>query len=133
VYVPAAGAPLETFAETKGLARALGRELAARHPALFTDRVRRAERAGRVYLDWRQNDPNLSTVAPYSLRAGSLPLASTPLSWDEVERAAATGDAASLRFGPADVLARVARRGDLFAETLGTIPDGSPGRDLRSS
>jgi bifunctional non-homologous end joining protein LigD len=37
---------------------------------------------------------------------------STPLSWDEVERCRRPGD---LVFGPAEVLERVERRGDLFA------------------
>jgi bifunctional non-homologous end joining protein LigD len=127
LYAAVAGTSLATFAETKALARELGRELAARHPALFTDRARRAARAGRVYLDWRQNDANLSTVAPYSLRAGPRPLASTPVTWDEVEDAAERRDAAALRFGPAEVLARVVERGDLFAQVAGPGPGGPLG------
>jgi bifunctional non-homologous end joining protein LigD len=111
-----------TFEASKALARALARDLAAAHPALFTDRPRRAERTGRVYLDWRQNAPGLSTVAPYSLRAGAVPLASTPLAWDELEGAVARGDATALRFGPADVLARLAAQGDLFADVLPRPP-----------
>ncbi|MFL5264625.1 MAG: non-homologous end-joining DNA ligase [Anaeromyxobacteraceae bacterium] len=118
-------APLDadaTFEASKGLARALARDLAAAYPALFTDRPRRAERAGRVYLDWRQNAPGLSTVSPYSLRAGPVPLASTPLAWNEIERAVARGEATALRFGPADVLARVSAHGDLFADVLPRTP-----------
>jgi bifunctional non-homologous end joining protein LigD len=57
-----------TFEGSKALARARARDLGARYPALFTDRPRRAERAGRVYLDWRQFAAGLSTVAPYSVR-----------------------------------------------------------------
>ena len=41
---------------------------------------------------------------------------STPVSWDEVETAAA-GES-TLRFEAADVLERVAAQGDLFAEVL---------------
>ncbi len=63
-------------------------------------------------MDWRQNDGGLSTVAPWSLRAQRVPVVSTPLRWDEVERAAATGEA--LRFGPAEALRRLERDGDPF-------------------
>ena len=40
---------------------------------------------------------------------------STPVAWEELEAALAAGDAAALRFEAGDVLARVARDGDLFA------------------
>jgi bifunctional non-homologous end joining protein LigD len=52
-------------------------------------------------------------VAPYSLRARRTPVASTPLRWEEVERAAATRE--PLAFGPAKVLARLEAHGDLLA------------------
>ena len=52
------------------------------------------------------------TVAPYSLRGVSRPLVATPVSWAEVERAAA--GQAQLVFGPAAVLERIERHGDLF-------------------
>src|SRR5699024_11188661 len=45
-----------------GLARA--RE--ADHPGLVVSRMKRAERAGKVFIDWSQNHPNKTTVAPYS-------------------------------------------------------------------
>jgi bifunctional non-homologous end joining protein LigD len=51
----------------------------------------------------------------YSLRAREQPTVSTPVSWDEVEAAAASGDPDDLRFTSDDVLARVAEHGDLFA------------------
>ena len=52
----------------------------------------------------------------YSLRARPRPTVSTPVTWDEVEEAAAGGT--DLSFEAADVLARVDEHGDLFAETL---------------
>jgi bifunctional non-homologous end joining protein LigD len=45
------------------------------------------------------------------MRAREEPTVSTPVTWDEVEAAAG---GAPLRFTPADVLARVRERGDLF-------------------
>ena len=107
VYVPTS-AP---FAEAKALAREVATELAVETPELVTATQKRAARAGRVLVDWLQNDPSRSTVAPYSLRAAPWPLASTPLTWDEVERA---GEPRELVFTADDVLARLGRYGDLF-------------------
>jgi bifunctional non-homologous end joining protein LigD len=114
-------APLDTtqrFDAVKAFARALAGELAARFPAEVTDRMPIGARSGKVLLDWRQNAPGLSMVAPYSIRAGPVPMVSTPLRWEEVEEAAATGEMRRLRFQPADVLARLARWGELFRPVL---------------
>ena len=79
------------------------------------DAARVPARPGRVFVDWSQNDPGKSTVAPYSLRGLPVPTVSTPVAWDEVEAVADGGDARPLRFGPDDVLARLDAVGDLFA------------------
>jgi bifunctional non-homologous end joining protein LigD len=69
-------------------------------------------REGKVFVDWSQNNPAKTTVAPYSLRARDAPTVSTPLTWDEVEAGG------SPRFTSDDVLERVADMGDLFEGTL---------------
>jgi len=106
-----------TFPSTRALARELADRLVAERPDAATATQKRAERAGRVLVDWQQNDPRRSTVAAYSLRAGApAPRVSTPLAWDEVQDGAHGAQAAArLRFRPADVLARLERHGDLFA------------------
>jgi bifunctional non-homologous end joining protein LigD len=93
-------------------ARELAAQLAARLPELVVDRTSRALRKRKVLVDWIQNDPSRSTVAPYSLRTGPSPGVSTPLTSNELE------SEASLAFGPEAVLERVARLGDLFAPVL---------------
>jgi bifunctional non-homologous end joining protein LigD len=97
-----------TFAQAKPFARALAQDLAARHPDRLTARMARSERAGRVFIDWSQNDPTKQTVAPYSLRATHVPLVSAPLRWDEEARP----------ITPEMALDRIRRYGDLFAEVL---------------
>jgi bifunctional non-homologous end joining protein LigD len=101
-------------------ARALGRELATaareRLPDLVAPPEARARQPGTVLVDWLQNDPRRSTIAPYSLRAGARLRVSTPLLWEEVE----AGE--NLRFGPADVIARLGEHGDLF-RTAAVDPD----------
>ena len=49
-------------------------------------------RTGKVFIDWSQNDEHKTTVCVYSLRARPEPTVSTPVDWDEVERALKAGD-----------------------------------------
>ncbi len=76
----------------------------------------KAERTGKVLIDWSQNDEHKTTVNVYSLRAKDRPTVSTPVEWSEVESCREQTDPELLVFEAADVLARVAERGDLFAE-----------------
>jgi bifunctional non-homologous end joining protein LigD len=106
----------ETFERTKALARALAHEAARALPDLVVERSVRAERSGRIYIDWIQNTAGRQLVAPYSLRATPIPVVSTPVTWDEVARTAAGGDPTALRFTPRNVLDRVERVGDLLED-----------------
>ncbi len=116
VYVPLNTAV--TFDAMKAFAKRIARELARRDRDRVVDVQARSKRAGKVLVDWLQNDANRSTVAPYSLRAMAWPTVSTPVTWEEVERALAAGDPDVVTFGPEDVLARLERDGDLFAPVL---------------
>ena len=69
-------------------------------------------RQGMIFVDWSQNNPAKTTVAPYSLRAKEHPTVSTPVTWDEVSAGR------PLSFTAEQVLDRVAEHGDLFAGTL---------------
>jgi bifunctional non-homologous end joining protein LigD len=104
-----------TFEATKTFARAVAETLERRFPDRVTATMSKARRTGRVFVDWSQNDRVKTTISVYALRALERPTVSTPLAWDELEAALAAGDAAALRFDAAEVLARVARDGDLFA------------------
>ena len=73
-------------------------------------------RPGKVFVDWSQNNPAKTTVAPYSLRARADASVSAPLGWDEVDLLREGADPADYRFGTAAVLARVDEYGDLFTE-----------------
>lgn len=113
--------PLNTevgFEQAKAFARAVAQVLERDDPKHVVSRMRKDLRKGKVFVDWSQNDRAKTTVAVYSLRARERPTASTPLRWEEVERAAEEGDADALRFETADVLERVNEHGDLFAPVL---------------
>ncbi|GAA2150836.1 non-homologous end-joining DNA ligase [Kitasatospora kazusensis] len=81
LLVPLRPAPERAAAD---YARGLAARLRAAHPELVVDRMDKALRAGRVFVDWSQNSSAKTTAAPYSLRAGRRPGVSAPLTWTEV-------------------------------------------------
>jgi bifunctional non-homologous end joining protein LigD len=120
--------PLNTpasYEQTKPFARAVAELLEKRHPELVTARMTKSLRPGRVLIDWSQNDPNKTTVCVYSLRACERPTVSTPLHWEEVERAARRRREPQLSVEPPELLARVERDGDLHA-SLATLAQQLP-------
>jgi bifunctional non-homologous end joining protein LigD len=104
--------------ETTELAHAVAEELEREDRELVVSRMAKALRPGKVLIDWSQNNPAKTTVAPYSLRGLAHPSVSTPVSWEEVAQAAA-GQLDPLALTPDEVLDRVERLGDLFAPLLG--------------
>jgi bifunctional non-homologous end joining protein LigD len=93
-------------------AHSVAKRLEAAHPKLIVSRMTKSLRGGKIFVDWSQNNPAKTTVAPYSLRARDEPTVSTPLTWDEVEAGGTP------RFTTEEVLDRVDEYGDLFAGTL---------------
>jgi bifunctional non-homologous end joining protein LigD len=112
-----------TYEQTKPFAHAVADLFERRHPELIVSQMAKKLRAGKVLIDWSQNDEHKTTVSVYSLRAKehptvSTPTVSTPLDWDEVQRCREEGDEDLLVFDAGQVLERVAEHGDLFAEVL---------------
>lgn len=103
-------------------ARRIAQELEKAHPKLIVSKMAKNLRPGKVFIDWSQNNAAKTTVAPYSLRAQSVPSVSTPLTWDEVEAGARGRKPAVRQFTAAEVLARVEEYDDL----LGPLLDGGP-------
>lgn len=97
---------------TSGYAHSVARRLESQRPDLVVSRMAKALRPNKILVDWSQNNPAKTTVAPYSLRARPNPTVSTPLRWDEVE----SGE--PLSFTADEVLDRVDEYGDLFAAVL---------------
>jgi bifunctional non-homologous end joining protein LigD len=114
------------YAQTKPLARGLAELLEEREPGAVVSRMARELRRGKVLVDWSQNTQHKSMVCAYSVRARARPTVSTPVTWDEVEAALGAGDPALLTFGMDDVVERVGRHGDLFADVL-TLRQPLPG------
>jgi bifunctional non-homologous end joining protein LigD len=113
--------PLNTPAKyetTKTFAHALAQLLEHEHRDHVVSDMKKSIRTGKVFVDWSQNDEHKTTVAVYSLRARERPTVSTPVSWEEVERALKKKDASALVFEAPQVVARFEKMGDLFEPVL---------------
>jgi bifunctional non-homologous end joining protein LigD len=110
-----------TYAQTKSFAREVAILVEQAEPALAVSRMTKALRAGKVLIDWSQNDEHKTTVCVYSLRAREHPTVSTPLEWDELRATLKSADPGGLSFDAAAVLGRVSEHGDLFAPVLSLV------------
>jgi bifunctional non-homologous end joining protein LigD len=112
IYVPIVRGP-----DQKGVwtfAKALGVELAARHPRLMTSEYKVANRPkGRVLVDYNQNASGRTLASIYSVRPQPLASVSTPVSWPEVEQGVRVED-----FRIDNVRQRIERVGDLWKPLL---------------
>jgi bifunctional non-homologous end joining protein LigD len=112
VYVPIVRGPSQKQVWT--FAKALARELAARHPAIITAEYRVARRPrGRVLVDYNQNAWGRTLASIYSVRPRPEATVSTPITWHQVERGVRIED-----FTIRNVPARVAKLGDLWKPLL---------------
>lgn len=72
--------PLEAFS------RAVAQRLARDEPAMFTANIAKAQRRGKVYVDYLRNVRGANAVGPFSTRARAGAPVSAPVDWDELDR-----------------------------------------------
>lgn len=75
----------QTSENASAIAKELARAIEADHPELVVSSMKRAERHGRVLIDWSQNNGAKTTIAPYSLRGRMHPTVAAPRTWDELD------------------------------------------------
>jgi bifunctional non-homologous end joining protein LigD len=107
-----------TYERTKPFAREVARTLEQQFPDRIVSRTAKKLPPGKVLVDWSQNDEYKSVVCAYSVRAQERPTVSTPLRWEEVERALAEEDRALPLFDVGSLPERLEEHGDLFAPVL---------------
>lgn len=77
--------PGPTGADLAAMAHGVAELAVLGNPELFTLEFKKADRAGRVFVDWLRNAVPATSIAPYSTRPlPNAPMA-TPLAWDEVK------------------------------------------------
>ncbi|OBK85518.1 ATP-dependent DNA ligase [Mycobacterium sp. 1165178.9] len=104
--------PLQEPVSSKGatvLAKRVAQQLEKTMPTLVTSTMTKSLRAGKIFLDWSQNNGAKTTIAPYSLRGREQPTVAAPRTWEELDDSSLR----QLRYD--EVLDRVARDGDLLA------------------
>jgi bifunctional non-homologous end joining protein LigD len=94
-----------TWAEVKDFSRSIAGSLAAEHPDRYTINMSKAQRPGKIFIDYLRNERGATAIAPYSTRARKGAAVSMPVSWQELHKTA-SADA----FTVANVPARLARR-----------------------
>ncbi|MFD6701234.1 MULTISPECIES: non-homologous end-joining DNA ligase [unclassified Microbacterium] len=109
-----------TSEEISAFAHALARAIEADRPDLVTSVMTKTLRAGKVFLDWSQNNGKKTTIAPYSLRGRPEPWVAAPRTWEELH----APDLRQLRFD--EVLERAQSGMDPFATISRADPDATP-------
>ena len=119
VYVPVA--PGHTYEQTRGLAAAISRLVAAAAPQDVTLECDTSARGGKVFIDYRMNRRAASLAAVYSVRPVAGATVSTPVTWDELAAGATVSD-----FTLLNIHDRLAIAGDMFAPVLSRACDLHP-------
>ena len=113
IWLPVA--PRYTFDQTRDWVEQLSRMVASFVPELVSWNWRTAERGGLARLDFTQNAPHKTLVAPWSVRPAPGAPVSVPITWQEIDDPDLSGD----RWLVADVPARIGHAGDPLAELIG--------------
>ena len=108
-----------SFDQTRGWVEQLSRAIGQTVPDLVSWAWSKRDRRGRARLDYTQNAPIRTLVAPYSVRPAPGAPVSAPITWEELEDPALTSDRWTIRTLPP----RLAERGDLFAPALALHQD----------
>lgn len=112
VYVPLGGK--YTYEESKEFARAVVTVVHSAIPEFTSIERQIADRGGKMYLDFLQNRPQATIVAPYCLRPKPGATVSMPLHWEEVKPGLHNGG-----FTIHNAVERIRREGDIFKPVLG--------------
>ncbi|MBK8085601.1 MAG: hypothetical protein IPK28_18195 [Devosia sp.] len=65
--------------------RTFAQRLERSEPLRYTTNIRKAERKGRVFVDYLRNTRGATAIAPFSTRARQGLSCAVPLAWDEVD------------------------------------------------
>ncbi len=77
--------PRADWDEVKAFAKAIAEALAAAEPKKYTSKLPKADRKGKVFIDYLRNGRGATSIAPFSTRARSGAPVSAPLFWEELE------------------------------------------------
>src|SRR5207248_5873381 len=73
-----------SWPQAKTFAKRVSELIASAAPGRYLTRISKAERKGRIFIDYLRNDPTSTAVGPYSTRSRIGAPVATPLFWNEV-------------------------------------------------
>ncbi|HET7473726.1 MAG TPA: non-homologous end-joining DNA ligase [Candidatus Limnocylindrales bacterium] len=103
--------PKYTFSDTSDWVERISRAIGSTVPDLVSWEWSKGNRGGKARLDYTQNQPIKTLVAPYSVRPAAGAPVSAPITWDELD----DPDLRPNRWTVRTIVERVERVGDLFA------------------
>jgi bifunctional non-homologous end joining protein LigD len=78
--------PVTGWPAAKAFSKLLSAQMAADAPERYLTRISKAERAGRIFIDYLRNDPTSTAVGPYSTRSRPGAPVAMPIAWEALER-----------------------------------------------
>ena len=111
------------YPQVKAFAKKVAESLAAKTPTRYLTRISKAERRGRIFIDYLRNDATSTAVAAYSTRSRAGAPVATPVTWDELIPSL---DPAA--FNVNTVPARLAKIGGHPWREMGKVRQGLPAK-----
>ena len=78
--------PASTWDESFSFSRAISEEMEREKPGAYTTSMPKAQRRGRILIDYLRNNRGNTSVAAYSTRARPGAPVSAPITWEELQR-----------------------------------------------
>lgn len=78
--------PGKTWPEVKTFCRDFARQMAIGEPQRFTANLSKAQRKGRLFIDYLRNERGSTAIAPWSVRSREGAPVAVPVTWDEVPK-----------------------------------------------
>ncbi|TMG25460.1 MAG: DNA ligase D [Chloroflexi bacterium] len=100
-----------TYEDTSRWVEQVSRAVGAMVPDLVSWEWSKSQRGGKARLDYTQNQPIKTLVAPYAVRPAAGAPVSAPITWEELDDPELRPNRWTIR----TIVPRVAERGDLFA------------------
>lgn len=85
IHVIAPLVPRAEWPEVKDFAHRLAQAVARSDPDNFTAALPKAQRKGRIFVDYLRNQRGATAVMPYSVRARAEAPVAAPITWHEME------------------------------------------------
>ena len=77
--------PVTEWRSAKAFAKSFSDAMAADSPERYLTRISKAERTGRIFIDYLRNDPTSTAVGPYSTRSRPGAPVAMPVDWKELQ------------------------------------------------